>query len=139
MTIQELRAKLGTELGFGGWFSSFDGTPAAYADLSAADQATLTNAMLAYIREHPADFTAAQVAQAHNLKDVQGPDTSSEALSVFVDEVANQAERINPFSGANMTKTAIVFALVLVGGVVAYSFARGGGSIVVNSGKGAAK
>lgn len=127
MTIQELRAQCGKALGFGSWLTPFDGSVAAYGELSAEDQAALANAMYAYIRAHPSEFSSQQVKQASTMH-AAGPDTSSN-WGVFVDEVANQADALNPFSEQNRAWFAAVVIGCVVIGSAAYFFAKGGGSV----------
>lgn len=62
MTIQTLRELMGRQIGLP---ASFDGSITAYGNLTRAQQISLTQAMLAYIREHPGDFGDKQVATAN--------------------------------------------------------------------------
>lgn len=133
MTITELRAQIGQAMGFGHWWAPFDGSVAAYADLEAADQVALTQKFLDYIKAHPDQFDYA-TAQAASQMNVQQIDTSSDALGVFVDAVADQAEDLNPFSERNRTKTAAVLIIIASIGALAYMYAKGGGSVVINKG-----
>lgn len=109
MTIQELRAKIGTELGYGGWFSSFGGTAAEYEALSADEKITLTNAMREYIRANPTEFTSTQVTVASSGGGVDIPltdsytvgDAASDFLTAAADEAVSINESVNPFSATN--------------------------------------
>jgi hypothetical protein len=58
MTIGELRVLIGNQIGLP---SSFDGSMTDYGNLSREQQIELTQAMFAYIKAHPANFTGAQV------------------------------------------------------------------------------
>ena len=84
MNITTLRAQIGQSLGYGYAFSTFDGSAAAYAALEADQQVKLTNAMKAYIRANPDDFTPF----------IETPENYSwgDAIADFSGEVANQAQ-----------------------------------------------
>lgn len=119
MTIPELRAQIGNQLGFGSIFGAFEGSAASYSALSADDQVRLTNAMKAYIRDHPADFTTAQkqVAASPDIGAID-PYTWADAVGDFTAEVADQAvdlnETLNPFSARNRGYVLAAVAIGLV-------------------------
>lgn len=62
MTTAQLRQLVANQIGLP---ASFDGSVAAYRKLTAAQQTELTAGMINYIRNHPGDFTEAQVATAN--------------------------------------------------------------------------
>ena len=93
MNITTLRAQIGQSLGYGYAFSTFDGSAAAYAALEADQQVKLTNAMKAYIRANPDDFTPIQQGIAQTPF-IETPENYSwgDAIADFSGEVANQAQ-----------------------------------------------
>ena len=62
MSIPQLRQIVGQQIGLP---ATFDGSIAAYGNLSRASQIELTQKMLDYIKEHPGDFEDKQVATAN--------------------------------------------------------------------------
>lgn len=58
MKIADLRVIIGNQIGLP---STFDGSMTDYGNLSREHQIELTQGMFSYIKEHPADFTVAQV------------------------------------------------------------------------------
>lgn len=129
MTIPELRVIVGRQMGLP---LAFDGTRTAYGNLTAAQQVTLTQGMLDYIRNNPGQFTSAQVETAN----VEGPriagatieDTSFD-WGMFGDEVANNAlELADKFAGlgrgAADTVAAVgkILPFLAVGGLVLFVF-----------------
>lgn len=61
MPIPQLRVIVGQQIGLP---AAFDGSMTAYGNLSREDQIELTQAMIAYIQQHPEQFTPAQVQTA---------------------------------------------------------------------------
>lgn len=104
--FRALRSRIGTELGFGGLFAPFDGSPAGYEALDPADRIRLTNALADYIRTHPAAFDPVQIAVAARV-DIAPPETygAADAFGDFFGEVGAQAsdlnQTLNPFSARN--------------------------------------
>lgn len=125
MTAQELSKLVGDQMGLGSWLSPWGGTPAEYSDLDDATKIELTNRMRAYIREHPADFTAAQVSLANSGAGyTEAPDANGlgSDIATFFGEVGNQAadlnQTLNPFSERNR---GYVLAAVAVGLVLYFA------------------
>ena len=89
MTIPQLRAYVGQQQGLP---ASFDGSIDAYRNLSAAQQVTLTRGVVDYIKNHPGEFTPAQVqtanVEAGRQSDIE--DTGNN-FSVFWTELGDQA------------------------------------------------
>jgi hypothetical protein len=122
MTIDELRAKIISDLGHKSW----TGKPKAYVDLDAQAQVNVTWEMMNYIRTHPTEFEAATVERAkafieQSLKtggNTPLADTSFGAsVSEFGSALADEAvKKIN--LGGNILKNAIYIAVVV--GVISY-------------------
>jgi hypothetical protein len=116
MTVEELRAQKIEEIAGKSWW----GGTRFYSDLSAQDQSLVTDAMAAYIAAHPTEFSVGTEAAAKrwNSSGVVGlpyADTSlSAAAGTFVDEVGNQAVKLNPLSEANRGKTFLLLAVVVL-------------------------
>ena len=127
MTIPELRLKLGNELGFSGWFSTWDGSAASFANLSLDDRVKLTNAMDAYIRAHPDEFSTVQQTLA-NRDDISAPVEYGvgDMVADFGSEVLNQADALNPLSPQNRTKTLwiVVGLAALTLGIYAFTMGK---------------
>ena len=132
MDITTLRAKIGTELGLGSWFSTFDGTVTAYSNLPPNDQIRLTNAMKAYIRDHPSEFNAAQISVA-NTGDIGavGGYSLLEGIQTFGSELENQALDLGNSvaqvgtgikSTLNLAGWVIPAGALVVGGILLYAF-----------------
>lgn len=91
MTITDARKFAGQKIGLP---ASFDGSIAAYANLTAAQQIAVTQAMIAYIQANPGQFTPAQVETA-NVQAPQAatltPEDDSFDFGQFFDELESNA------------------------------------------------
>lgn len=123
MTLTEARKIIGGQLGLAG----YDGTAAATGSLSDADKLAVYNATAAYVLANQSAFTLAQVSLASSYL-ARGGNGGVETYGVgdaagdFIDEMANQAEEINPLSERN--RGSLSWYLMLLGFVaVALYFA----------------
>lgn len=94
MTITQTRALVGNQIGLP---SSFDGTVAAYRDLSPTQQADLTREVINFIRNNPGKFTTEQVATANaqfGQAQTLSPTDASFSFSQFFDELETEAYNV---------------------------------------------
>jgi len=92
-TIAQARQIVGQQLGFS---ASFDGSVAAYRNLTPENQIRLTQGVFAYIKQNPGQFTDAQnatVAAESSRVDALTAENPG-AFSVFVDAIADEALRV---------------------------------------------
>jgi hypothetical protein len=93
MTIVQLRELMGRQIGLP---ATFDGSIDAYRNLSAESQIALTRACVAYVRQNPDKFNAAQVdtatveASRADRLTYEDPGFSAEE---FFDELAIEAKK----------------------------------------------
>ena len=133
MTIAQARAIVGQQLGFP---PSFDGSVAAYRDLSAADQIRLTQALFSYIRANPDKFTQAQqetVRVEQSRVDRMNPQETGFDGTLFMNELENGALRIGGavanvgegvVKSVNLVGTLLPIAILFVVFIYAYPLVK---------------
>jgi hypothetical protein len=94
MTIPQLREHVGRQIGLP---ATFDGSVAAYRELSPAQQIALTQGMIAYIKSNPGSFTPAQVETAtveSSRAATMTPEDDGFDADLFFDELGTEAKRV---------------------------------------------
>ena len=131
MTIANARALVGQQIGL----SNFDGSVAAYRDLSAADQIRLTQALFAFIRSNPQEFTEQQQqtvqVEGNRVASLSTQDPSS--WSVFVDAITDEALRVGSsvasvgngvITSVNLVGTLLPLAVIVAVAVFAWPYIK---------------
>ncbi len=122
MTITAARAFVGRTMGLP---ASFDGSVAAYRDLTAAQQVELTKQLVAYVNANPQQFTPAQVttaaAEAGRAQTLTMDDTSYD-WAVFVDTALDRGNSILGVAGMTLG-TGVILAACVFAAVYAFQLA----------------